>query len=771
MTGDSGSSTLQATPRRPEREDVPADHKVDILLVDDNPSNLLALEGTLEDLGLNLVRATSGPEALKCLLNQDFALILMDIQMPGMDGIETAELIRQRERSRHIPILFATAFTRTEAQVFKGYSVGAVDFLFKPIVPEILRSKVTVFVELYKKTEEVKRQAQLLREAEQREHGRKLEEARRIWESQLLREEMEHERRIAEAQSLRAEELARAEEALKKSNARLSLLAETANRLLLGSKPQDVLGGIFSRLSTHLDLEVYMSYLVFEEGKTLRLDSYGGLSDEAASESRFLPFGTSICGAVAEERKAMVAENVQQSGDPRLEIIRALGVSAYACYPLLADDRLLGTLSFGTRRRSSFHSDELHVMQVVSNQVAMAMERSRLITELHHRADELAEADRRKDEFLAMLAHELRNPLAPILNAVHMLRLSEPRIDPIHRRAVSAMDRQVRHMIRLVDDLLDVSRITNGKIELRKEAVDLDTIVDHAVQTSRPLIEDRNHELSIALPSKPVRISADPTRLTQIIANLLNNAAKYTDPGGSIQLRVEVSGESVFLHVRDNGIGLAPEMLPKIFELFVQSERGADRAQGGLGIGLTLVRRLVEMHGGTITAQSEGVGRGSEFVVRLPLDPSLQEDTEVTSRTTPLPGSEAPPASGEESRSLRVLVVEDNDDIRETLKDLLELCGHEVDVAADGASGVERTLALRPDVALIDIGLPGLDGYQVARKLRAELGPNEKRPKLIALTGYGQPGDKQRALEAGFDAHLVKPVDYDDLAHLLTEPV
>jgi signal transduction histidine kinase/DNA-binding response OmpR family regulator len=746
---------------------MPTETRVDILLVDDNPSNLLALEAMLGDLGQNLVKATSGHEALKCLLNQDFALILMDIQMPGMDGIETAEIIRQRERSRHIPILFATAYSRTEAQIFKGYSVGAVDFLFKPIVPEILRSKVTVFVELYKKTEEVKRQAHLLREAEQREHDRKLDEARRNWESQLLREEMEHERRIAEAQSLRAEELSRAEEALKKSNARLSLLAETANRLLLGSKPQDVLGSIFSQLSSHLELEVYMNYLVFEEDRTLRLDSFGGLSEEAASESRFLPFGSSICGVVAEDRKPMVAESVQQSKSPLLEIIRAQGITAYASYPLLADDRLLGTLSFGTRRRSTFQPDELQVLQVVCNQVAMAMERSRLITELHRRADELAEADRRKDEFLAMLAHELRNPMAPILNAVHMLRLSEPRIDPVHRRAVSAMDRQVRHMIRLVDDLLDVSRITNGKVQLRKETVSLDVIVEQAVQTSRPLIEDRHHDLSIALPSRPVRLSADPTRLTQIIANLLNNAAKYTDPGGSILLQAGVEGDNVQLRVRDNGIGLAPEMLPKIFELFVQSERGADRAQGGLGIGLTLVRRLVEMHGGTITASSEGVGRGSEFVVRLPSDPSLQDnDAEAPSRTTPLPPSEMPaPDTG---RPLRVLVVEDNDDIRETLKDLLELCGHEVDTAADGASGVERTLALKPDVALIDIGLPGLDGYQVARRLRAELGSAGKRPKLIALTGYGQPGDKQRALDAGFDAHLVKPVDYDDLAHLLS---
>jgi signal transduction histidine kinase/DNA-binding response OmpR family regulator len=754
----------KASVLRPEREDMPADHKVDILLVDDSPGNLLALESILADLGQNIVKASSGSEALKRLLDQDFALILMDIQMPGMDGFETAELIRARERSRLIPIVFLTAYTRTDAQIFKGYSVGAVDFLFKPIVPEILKSKVSVFVDLFKKTEEVKRQAQLLREAEAREHDRKLEEARRSYEAHLLREEMEHERRVAEAQALRADELQRAEEALRRSNDRLRLLSETANRLLVGSRPQEFIDGIYSRLAAHLGLEVYMNYLVEEEGKSLRLDSFGGISPEVADQQRVCGFGETICGLVAATRSRTIAENVLESTDPEKEHLRDIGITAYACYPLLAEGRLLGTLSFGTRRRASFQPDELQVMQVVSDQVAVALERARLITELSRRAKDLAEADRRKDEFLAMLAHELRNPLAPMLNAVHMLRLGGEPSDAVQRRAVAAMDRQVRHMIRLVDDLLDVSRIELGKVELRKETVTLESVVEHAVQTSRPLIEDRHHKLSLLMPPEPVLVVADPTRLAQVIANLLNNAAKYTDPGGSIWLTCKQSGADLTICVRDNGMGLSSEMLSRVFELFVQSERGADRAQGGLGIGLTLVRSLAEMHGGSVSAHSEGIGRGCEFTVELPIV--------VASERQGASASDAPRPSKRDGAaapaSLRVVVVEDNEDIRDTLKDLLEMCGHEVEVAEDGTSGVEMTLAAQPDVALIDIGLPGLDGYEVARRLRAQMtGP--QRTRLIALTGYGQPDDRRRALEAGFDDHLVKPVDFDDLTRLLGE--
>jgi signal transduction histidine kinase/DNA-binding response OmpR family regulator len=746
-----------------EREPSAMANKVDILVVDDSTSNLLALEAMLSELGQNLVKASSGTEALKRLLQQDFALILMDVHMPGMDGLETAEIIRSRERSRFIPIVFLTAYSPTDAQIVRGYSIGAVDFLFKPIVPEILRSKVSVFVDLFKKTEEVKRQARLLREAEAREHERRLAETQQRYAEQLLREEMEHGRRIAEAQAARADELQSAQAALTASNERFRLLAETANQLLLGTRPEELIGGVYSRLSEHLHLEVYLNYLVGPDGETLHLESYGGLSAEVVRPDRIMRFGQGVCGMVASTQAPIVCEDVQRSSDPTTAYLRSYGVSAYACYPLLADGNLLGTLSFGTRRRHRFHDDEHQVMKVVSSQVAMALERARLIDELSRRAWDLADADRRKDEFLAMLAHELRNPLAPMLNAAHTLRDGVRPGDAVGGRAASAMGRQVRHMIRLVDDLLDVSRIERGKIELRKEITTFESVVEHAVQTSLPVIEDRGHSLFVLGPPETVSLVADPTRLAQIIANLLSNAAKYTDPGGKIGLSWERAEPTLILRVRDNGVGIAPAMLSRVFDIFVQGERGADRAQGGLGLGLTLVRRLVEMHGGTVAAYSEGQGHGSEFVVQLPIG----DVPEGAVSKDGFNDSPHPPES-RDSRARRVVLVEDNDDSRETLRDLLERRGHEVSEARDGASGVEVTLSVRPDVALIDIGLPGLDGYAVAARLREQMnGPRKTR--LVALTGYGQPDDRRRAIEAGFDAHIVKPIDFKELTRLLEE--
>jgi signal transduction histidine kinase len=474
-----------------------------------------------------------------------------------------------------------------------------------------------------------------------------------------------------------------------------------------------------------------------------------------------------VSGKVAAERQPIISQQGLPPGVARSWLVDS-GVSAFACFPLLADGRLLGTLAFGTRRRASFREDELQVMRVVCDQVAMAMERARLIAELQQRAADLAEADRRKDEFLAMLAHELRNPLAPMLNAVHLLRLHDKRENEAEREAIQAMWRQIHHMIRLVDDLLDVSRITSGKIYLKKEPARLDQVVEHAIQTSRPLIESRRHTLSVSLPPEPIWLLADFTRLAQVIANLLNNAAKYTDEGGSVWLTATREGATIVLRVRDTGIGLSREMLSRVFDLFVQAERGVARSQGGLGLGLTLVRTLVEMHGGSVSASSEGIGRGSEFVVRLPID---EEAALAAQRAQAANGAGAAKVErpAPSKAPLRVLVVDDNGDIRETLKDLLELCGHEVHVAEDGMSAAELTLSLRPDVALIDIGLPGLDGYQVAEKLRAEM-RGDKRTRLIALTGYGQADDRLRALAAGFDAHLVKPVDFDRLSELLADP-
>lgn len=732
------------------------DGKVDILLVDDDPKNLFALEAMLSDLGQNLVRATSGVEALRRLLEQDFALALLDIQMPGMDGFQTAALIRARERSRHMPIIFLTAYDKSDDQISQGYELGAVDFLFKPIVPAILRAKVRAFVDLSRKTEEVKRHALLLREVKQREHDRRLQEAAQRGEAERLREEMIKERRLAETLAHTVAERHRAEVALHASNDRLRFLSEMANRLLVGERPKELLHTLYRDLSAHLNLEVYFNYLLAHDGRTLRLEAYSGVEPAEAEAISTLQLGESLSGTVALTRRPIIAEDIERSDDPTLASVRRLGITTHACFPLVAQERLLGTLSFGSRRRAAFAPDDIAVMQVACDQVAVSLERARLIEELSLRNHDLADADRRKDEFLAMLAHELRNPMAPIVNAVHLLRLPQAK-GPVVQRALDAIDRQVGHMVRLVDDLLDLSRINTGKVELRKERVSLATIIDHAVQTSAPLMQKLQHEFVVSMPPDDLWLIADRTRLTQVVANLLNNAAKYSPPGGRVDLIGVRDGLEVVLTVRDRGVGIRPDMLDSVFGLFVQSDRTADRSQGGLGIGLTLVRSMVEMHGGSVSAHSEGLGRGSEFVVRLPI---------VDARSMP-PPPPYPPALEPPARALRVMVVEDNADVRETMRDFLQLSGHEVTVAVDGPSAVDALIAERPDVALVDIGLPGLDGYQVLATLR------EREARLptvfIALTGYGRPQDRQRAFEAGFHDHLVKPVDSDALLRLLDD--
>jgi PAS domain S-box-containing protein len=400
--------------------------------------------------------------------------------------------------------------------------------------------------------------------------------------------------------------------------------------------------------------------------------------------------------------------------------------------------------------------------------------------EAEHLYRQAREADRRKDEFLAMLAHELRNPLAPIRNAVEALRLLGPS-HPNLRDPCAVIARQVAHLVRLVDDLLDVSRITRGKVNLRKEPIELAAVVTRAVETVRHLITARRQELTVSLPGpEPLRLQADPTRLEQVLANLLNNAAKYTEPGGRIELTARTEEGQVVLGVRDTGIGIAAEMLPRVFDLFAQGERSLDRGEGGLGVGLTLVKGLVELHGGTVEARSDGPGHGSEFRIRLPL---LIAECGVRSAGCNTPGAEHSradlgPAVTKESftpqsalrnpHSKRVLVVDDNRDTAESLALVLRLRGHEVWTAYDGPAALQQVCGCQPEAVLLDIGLPGLDGYQVARRLRGEMGC---AALLVAVTGYGQEDDRRRAYEAGFDHHLTKPIDLEELAALLAAPI
>ena len=375
------------------------------------------------------------------------------------------------------------------------------------------------------------------------------------------------------------------------------------------------------------------------------------------------------------------------------------------------------------------------------------------LAEIRRSAEALREADQRKDEFLAILAHELRNPLAPIRNSLHILRLTQEHDAAERIRAL--MERQVCHLVRLVDDLMEVSRITRGKIELRQENVEVAAIIRGAVETSQPLIDSAGLRLAVSVPTEPLILYVDPVRLTQVVSNLLNNAAKYTDRGGQIWLTAKRDGDFVSLHVRDTGIGIPMRMLPRVFELFTQVDRSASRGQGGLGIGLTLVKSLVELHGGTVEARSEGEGQGSEFAIRLPLVASPRvayQPTNVDSKSAVL-------------ASRRVLIVDDNRDAAESLATLLSLLGAETRAAFSGPEALNVIPTFRPAVVLLDIGMPNMDGLEVARRIRQI--PEFQNLTLIALTGWGQEDDRNRSRSAGFDHHLIKPADVNALQTLL----
>jgi signal transduction histidine kinase len=526
---------------------------VNILIVDDEPRNLAVLESILDDPSYRLVRATSGDEALLALMADEFALLVLDVRMPGMTGFELAHMIKVRKKTARIPIIFLTAYYNEDQHILEGYGTGAVDYLHKPVNPSVLKSKVSVFAELHRK-------------------GRELEEA---------------------------------------------------NRRL-------------SELNASLDQRVTERTMELQE-----------------SEAR------------------------------------------------------------------------------------------------------LREAGRRKDEFLATLAHELRNPLAPVRNAIHYLKLRGP-ATPDVLWASEVIDRQVGAMGRLIDDLMDISRINRGRIELRRQRVALDAVLADAIETIQPQIDGAGHKLAVLQPPSRLMVDADRARLAQAFANLLSNAAKYTDPGGQIELRAVIDGGTAVVSVRDSGIGIAPHRLESIFEMFSQEEPALTRSRGGLGIGLALTRQLVQLHGGQISAGSEGTGRGSVFRVALPL-------LAVVAADAPDEPAEQKPASAE--GCLRILVADDNRDAAETMALLLEMMGHQVQRVHDGAAAIDAACGFDPELVLLDIGMPGLNGYDTCRRLRAQAGGTGRT--IVAVTGWGQPHDVQSAREAGFDHHLVKPVDMDALMQVV----
>jgi PAS domain S-box-containing protein len=546
-----------------------------------------------------------------------------------------------------------------------------------------------------------------------------------------------------------AEDRSRAQAAERKQTERLRLLWEAAAVLLKADNPDTMLRGLLGKIGSHLGVDTYFNFLVNDSGDALRLASYEGIPEETARTITRLEFGQAVCGTVALHRQPIVATRIQQSDDPKVQLVKSFGIRSYACNPLLAGDRLFGTLSFASRIRDEFDPDEVAFIETICHYATMAYERLRLL-------NELKEADRRKDEFLATLAHELRNPLAPVRNAVKVLNLKGSDL-PEARRCRSVIERQVEHLTRLIDDLLDISRISRNKLELRRERIELAEVINSAVESSRPLVEQRGHELTVTLPPEPVYLNGDMVRLAQTFLNLLNNAAKYTERGGHIALIAEREGGEMVVRVRDTGVGFPPEKVSRLFEMFYQVDNSLEKSEGGLGIGLSLVKRLVELHGGSVKAHSNGVGKGSEFIVRLPV---------LVEKPQPQPSHELD-TNGQPKVIIarRILVVDDNQDSADSIARLLQLKGNEVYTAYDGLQGVEAAEQLRPDVVMLDIGMPRLNGEDACRRIRAEAWG--KDIVLIALTGWGQEEDRRRCVDAGFDHHLTKPVDYDALMKLL----
>ncbi len=687
---------------------------VNILVVDNVPEKIVAIEATLAELGQNIVKARSGNEALECLMKDDFAVILLDVNMPEMDGFETAALIRERCRSEHTPIIFITSFN-DDVQMAQGFSLGAVDFISTPIEPDVLLTKVGVFVDLYQKTETIREQA-----------GHR---------AQLAREQAA--RQVAERAMRRSALLADASCLLSRSldfDATLTSLHRTI---------VPVLADGCQLVLFDANMDIWFAHVRPEEPCDRK--------NSSSSHSRIEQVNSQLAAVVREAVKSGHAQPVAPdtvSNAPDLGPKRTW--SSVIVAPLIARDMPLGAIVCclsGSRRH--FEPTDLALIENLSSRAATALDNAQLFQTIR-------EGERRKDEFLAMLGHELRNPLAAITNAGELTRLLEPN-DDSYEEALEIIRQQASLMKRLVDDLLDVSRITSGRVQLQKSLVDAAEIVTRVAESNDVLFSSRGHKLHLKAPHEKVYLEADPYRLEQILSNLLVNSAKYTDPGGEIWFTAAQEGQDVVFRVRDSGIGMGPDLLPNVFDLFAQANRSLHRAEGGLGIGLTIVRGLAELHGGRVWAMSEGFGRGAEFVVSLP---ALIEVPKTGDSEPPMPITAT-------TQPRRVLVVEDQQSLSRVTVALLQKLGHEVRSAADGPEALLAVREYNPEVVLLDIGLPGMDGYEVARCLRSEWG--QDAPMLVAMTGYSQHEISRHARRAEFDHHLVKPADIGVLKDLLTQ--
>ncbi|HEY9737751.1 MAG TPA: PAS domain S-box protein [Trichocoleus sp.] len=572
-----------------------------------------------------------------------------------------------------------------------------------------------------------------------------------------------------------------AEKVLHRSNQTLSLLSEVASHLLLTEQPKAFIDDLFERLAEHLGLEMYFNYLYSPTQQRLYLHAHRGVPQSVADNLYWLKLGQTVSGTVALNRERLVVENTQHSTDSTTAQIRALGVSAYACYPLLSRGQFIGTLSFGTRTRTHFADNELALMQTVCDQVAAALERSQLLSELQQRAEELAQANHIKDEFLAVLSHELRSPLNPILGWASLLR--RKLTEPSQVKAVETIERNVKLQVQLIDDLLDISRILRGKLNLTMEAVSLEETVNAAIETVHLAADAKSIAIERDFEPGLSSVVGDAGRLQQVVWNLLSNAIKFTPPEGRVTVKLRQLDQvddaiklpypsSLTPHrayaqivVVDTGKGISPSFLPHVFESFRQEDGSTTRQFGGLGLGLAIVRYILEMHGGTIQATSPGEGQGATFTATLPIFeqclPSHQAQPQVPGRTI----------QDQPLRNLHLLVVEDDPDSRALLTLLLEQAGAEVCAIASAAEALAACSQNPPDLLISDIGMPGMDGYQLIEQIRQYPPAQGGTVLAIALTAYASETDAHRALDAGFQQHLPKPINPEVLINAILDLV
>jgi signal transduction histidine kinase/DNA-binding response OmpR family regulator len=699
---------------------MPDHHAAAILLVDDRPDKLLALEAVLEDLGQPMVRAESGREALRHVLQQDFAVILLDVNMPGLDGFETASLIRQRKNSRHTPIIFITAFD-DEMYASRSYSLGAVDYIRTPVLPDVLRTKVAVFVDLFLKAEQIKRQAESL------------------------------ERRASQMQTLAAASLAI--NSASSIDAMLRTVTDTARDVIAAHQAvtlcvADWLTGGSATPGNVVAIGSFSSRYPDWQGRPLTLEAMA-----AALVAR----GRSVARLTQRECTLSVEwDVVRQATIPPIR-------GGVLTVPLTGrDGTSLGVIYLSDPAGGEFTDDDEAVLIHVAHMASIAIENTLYAQE--------RQANRIKDEFLATLSHELRTPLNAIIGWVQLLQLES--IDDQIAHGLQVIDRNARAQNKLIEDLLDASRITAGKLQLHLQPVTLGPLVKAAVEASRPAATAKKIEIDVAIANDDPPVAIDADRIQQVVSNLLSNAVKFTPTGGTISVRLDHpathGADHLQLRVTDTGQGIDAKFLPFVFDRFRQADSSSTRRHGGLGLGLTIVRHIVEQHGGRVMAESEGPGRGTTLIVELPVA--------IVAPARPTPGSNhtLPESnSSERPRPLagkRVLVVDDDSDACEMIATTLRRAGADVVTAPSARNALDVLGTFRPHVLLSDIGMPGQDGYALIRAVRQRLASEGGGDiPAIAVTAYAREDDRDLALAAGFDAHVGKPIEAEALVSQIAE--